>query len=166
MVATKSIPPLPLGLSFIGERLGEENSKITSFTVLWIILGCPEAWRKKYKNQVTQYPRKQLAIDQPDNVCHCQACRSNKKSTKHQDNQNIDVRINHVKKSTPAKEVLKNKVTDYSCKYYKNNHQIKLQSFPKYFDTFDILPLISYKHGIYELPHKLPNDLRLRILGN
>ena len=47
MVATKSIPPFPLGLSFIGERLGEENSKITSFTVMWIILGCPEAWKKK-----------------------------------------------------------------------------------------------------------------------
>ena len=26
--------------------------------------------------------------------------------------------------------------------------------------------IITYKHGIYELPHKLPNDLRLRILGN
>ena len=26
--------------------------------------------------------------------------------------------------------------------------------------------IISYKHGIYEFPHKLPNDLRLRILGN
>ena len=26
--------------------------------------------------------------------------------------------------------------------------------------------IISNKHGIYELPHKLPNDLRLRILGN
>ena len=26
--------------------------------------------------------------------------------------------------------------------------------------------IISRKHGIYELPHKLPNDLRLRILGN
>ena len=25
---------------------------------------------------------------------------------------------------------------------------------------------ISNKHGIYELPHELPNDLRLRILGN
>ena len=24
----------------------------------------------------------------------------------------------------------------------------------------------SNKHGIYELPHELPNDLRLRILGN
>ena len=48
----------------------------------------------------------------------------------------------------------------------QNNHQIKLQSFSKYFDTFDILPLISYKHGIYELPHKLPNDLRLNKFGN
>ena len=26
--------------------------------------------------------------------------------------------------------------------------------------------IITYKHGIYELPDKLPNDLRLRILGN
>ena len=26
--------------------------------------------------------------------------------------------------------------------------------------------IISYKHGIYELPHELPNDLRLRILEN
>ena len=25
---------------------------------------------------------------------------------------------------------------------------------------------ITYKHGIYELPHELPNDLRLRKLGN
>ena len=26
--------------------------------------------------------------------------------------------------------------------------------------------IISNKHGIYELHHELPNDLRLRILGN
>ena len=26
--------------------------------------------------------------------------------------------------------------------------------------------IINNKHGIYELPHELPNDLRLRILGN
>ena len=26
--------------------------------------------------------------------------------------------------------------------------------------------IITYKHGIYELPHELPNELRLRILGN
>ena len=26
--------------------------------------------------------------------------------------------------------------------------------------------IISYKHGINELPHELPNDLRLRILEN
>ena len=25
--------------------------------------------------------------------------------------------------------------------------------------------IISYKHGIYELPHELTNDLRLGILG-
>ena len=26
--------------------------------------------------------------------------------------------------------------------------------------------IITYKHGIYKLPHELPNYLRLRILGN
>ena len=26
--------------------------------------------------------------------------------------------------------------------------------------------IITYKHGIYELPHELPNDLRLKISGN
>ena len=26
--------------------------------------------------------------------------------------------------------------------------------------------IVTYKHGIYEMPHKLLNDLRLRILGN
>ena len=26
--------------------------------------------------------------------------------------------------------------------------------------------IITYKHGIYELPYELPNGLRLRILGN
>ena len=26
--------------------------------------------------------------------------------------------------------------------------------------------IITYKHEIYELPHELPNDLRLRILRN
>ena len=26
--------------------------------------------------------------------------------------------------------------------------------------------IITYKHGIYKFPHELPNDLRLRILGN
>ena len=48
--------------------------------------------------------------------------------------------------------------------------------FHKILRLFDVLlffllqvkqyPIITYKHGIYELPHKLPNDLRLRILGN
>ena len=26
--------------------------------------------------------------------------------------------------------------------------------------------IIAYKHGMYEFPHELPNDLRLRILAN
>ena len=28
------------------------------------------------------------------------------------------------------------------------------------------IAIITYKHGAYELPHELPNDLRLRILEN
>ena len=140
MVATKSIPPFPLGLSFIRERLGEENSKITSFTVLRIILGCPEAWKKNYKNRITQYPRKQLAIDPPDDVCHCQECRSNKKSTKHQHNQNIDICTNHVKKSTPAKKVLKNKVIDFYCKCYKTTIRSSYNHFQ------NILILLIFYH--------------------
>ena len=27
-------------------------------------------------------------------------------------------------------------------------------------------PIITYKHGIYELPQQLPNNLKLRISGN
>ena len=26
--------------------------------------------------------------------------------------------------------------------------------------------IINYEHGIYELPHEFPNDLRLSIVGN
>ena len=26
--------------------------------------------------------------------------------------------------------------------------------------------IISHKQGVYKLPHELPNDLRLRIVGN
>ena len=50
--------------------------------------------------------------------------------------------------------------------------------FHNIFRIFDVLPnfpftgqvkrwaIITYKHDIHELPHELPNDLRLRILGN
>ena len=36
---------------------------------------------------------------------------------------------------------------------------------------YQILPvkqsaIITYKHGIYQLPHELPKDLRLKILEN
>ena len=40
------------------------------------------------------------------------------------------------------------------------------------FDKILVLPkvkrtvIISNKHGIYELPHEFPNDLRLNTLGN
>ena len=53
--------------------------------------------------------------------------------------------------------------------FYNNLHNI--------LRLFDVLPnflspqvkrcaIITYKHGMYELPHELPNDLRLRKLGN
>ena len=41
--------------------------------------------------------------------------------------------------------------------------------FHNIFRLFDVLPnfpYITYKDGINELPHDLPHDLRLRILGN
>ena len=34
------------------------------------------------------------------------------------------------------------------------------------FTTSERMAIITYKHGIYKLPHKFPNDLRLRKLGN
>ena len=39
-----------------------------------------------------------------------------------------------------------------------------LPNFP--FTTSETKRVISNKHGTYELPHELPNDLRLRILKN
>ena len=39
-------------------------------------------------------------------------------------------------------------------------YQIFLSSHVKWY------AIIIYKQGIYELPHELPNDLGLRILGN
>ena len=39
-----------------------------------------------------------------------------------------------------------------------------LPNFP--FTTGETMPIITYKHGICELPNELPSDLRLRILGN
>ena len=30
----------------------------------------------------------------------------------------------------------------------------------------ELWAIITYKHGIYELPHELPNNLRFRILEN
>ena len=51
----------------------------------------------------------------------------------------------------------------------------QLQSVSKYFETmfyrifFSPLKkrwaITTYKHGIYELPHELPKDLRPRVLG-
>ena len=39
-----------------------------------------------------------------------------------------------------------------------------LPNFP--FTTSETIAILTYKHGIYELPHELLNDLRLSILGN
>ena len=44
--------------------------------------------------------------------------------------------------------------------------------FNNFLRLFDVSPqvkryaIITYKHGIYELPHELMNDLSLKILGN
>ena len=65
--------------------------------------------------------------------------------------------------------------------YYKNFEKnffqrSKREHFHSILRLFDVLPnlspqvnqcqIITYKHGICELPHELPNDLKLRILGN
>lgn len=52
----------------------------------------------------------------------------------------------------------------------------KLQSWSYYFETFDTLSIflpsvkwsviITNKNGTYKFPHKLPNNLRLKKLGN
>ena len=39
-------------------------------------------------------------------------------------------------------------------------------AFSSSYNHFHNILRIFDKHDIYELPHKLPNDLRLRILGN
>ena len=39
-----------------------------------------------------------------------------------------------------------------------------LPNFP--FTTSEMMRIIIYNHGIYELPHELPSNLKLRILGN
>ena len=39
-------------------------------------------------------------------------------------------------------------------------------SFVLHLDEVKLWAIITYKHGIYELTHELPNDLRFRILGN
>ena len=48
---------------------------------------------------------------------------------------------------------------------------IIFRNFSMFYQTFlspqvKSCAIITYKHGMYELPHQLPNDLRLRILGN
>ena len=48
---------------------------------------------------------------------------------------------------------------------------IMVWDFSKFYQIFSApqvkrYAIITYKHGIYELPHEMLNDLRLRILGN
>ena len=69
---------------------------------------------------------------------------------------------------SPQAGILHTKCFSFSGTY---NH------FHKILRPFDVLPnlfflqvkqcaILTYKHGIYKLPHELPNNLRVRILGN
>ena len=53
----------------------------------------------------------------------------------------------------------------FSCTYNQFHNILRLfdvlPNFP--FTTSETMGYESYKHGIYELPHDLPNDFRLRI---
>ena len=53
-----------------------------------------------------------------------------------------------------------------TCNYFYNILRVSeaLPNFPS--PKVKRYAIITYKHGIYELPHELPDDLRLRILGN
>ena len=67
-------------------------------------------------------------------------------------------------------------MTDFEiCVLHKNTKTYN--HFHNILRLFDVLPnflspqakrctIITYKHGIHELPHELLNNLRLRILGN
>ena len=53
---------------------------------------------------------------------------------------------------------------------YNQFHKV-LRLFLMFYKIFlspqmEIWAITTYKHGIYESSHELPNDLRLRILGN
>ena len=60
----------------------------------------------------------------------------------------------------------------YYLRFSRNHNQfhniLRLMIFLQIFLSPQVkrCTIITYKHGIYELPHKLPNDLRLRKLGN
>ena len=60
------------------------------------------------------------------------------------------------------------KYTYLLCTYNQFHNTLKLfdvlPNFP--FTASETMIVITYKHGMYELPHELPNDLRFRILGN
>ena len=60
-------------------------------------------------------------------------------------------------------------VLAYTSKFFPINKEIfgflnVLPNLP--FTTSERCEIITYKRDIYELPDELPNDLRLRILGN
>ena len=78
-----------------------------------------------------------------------------------------------------AFEINRLKILNETDKRFKvlNRDNGDYNQFHNILRLFDVLPnflspqvkrwaIITYKHGIYELPHKLSNDLRLRILGN
>ena len=62
-------------------------------------------------------------------------------------------------------------------KTWKAKQNFEDNIFHNILELFDVLPslfspqvkrstIISYKHGIYKVPHELPNDLKHSILGN
>ena len=59
-----------------------------------------------------------------------------------------------LRKTLKAKE-------NFSNNHFRNNLRLfhVLVNFP--FTIKQTIPIITYKHGIYEVPHELPNDLRL-----
>ena len=73
---------------------------------------------------------------------------------------------NNTKKSVsipPCKKNTYSKISSILAKIFWD-----ILMFNKIFMSWQVkrMAIISNKHGIYELPHELPNNLRLRTLGN
>ena len=53
----------------------------------------------------------------------------------------------------------------YSYNHFHNIVRL-FDALPNFSFTTSETMGVTFKHGIYELPQELPNDLRIRILGN